>query len=95
MVNKGKSTQADVLKIMFIKISIGHLLHLGRGSGSESETTVSYPLRKPGRTWKGAGGSGEPTLLCIGLLGLQQGDLPWAGLGIHECQGVARGPPGD
>lgn len=33
MVNKGKGTQADVLKIMFIKTSIEHLLHLGRVVG--------------------------------------------------------------
>lgn len=84
MVNKGKGTQADVLKIMFIKTSIGHLLHLGRRVGKWfRKVKLQCCIFSGSQVGPGnAGMGGLPS--SPRASGLQQGDRPWAGVGIRE-----------
>lgn len=89
MVNKGKGTQADVLKITFIKTVIGHLLHLGRWGGvvvQKVKLQRHIFSGKPSRTWMEGWGI---YLLSTGFPWLQLRDWPRARLGIPEQEGVA------
>lgn len=73
MANKGKDTADWCLRACLLRLWHNNCCVRGgqRGSGTESETTLSYLLRKPGGTWEWRGS--RHTLLSTGVLGSSRG----------------------